>query len=388
MVIPSSRSCLAPVFMIATLIPAAFAQRGSGNGDPRSGGAIDLSTAGSPIIERNPNPRSIFIAGKVLLQGGGPAAHVPIERVCNGMVRREGYTNSGGSFQFELGRNSTERDASQGDSDRMVTNRTARIRPGGGSEIRFDECDLRASLPGFVSTMVPMRVEAGVSQLEVGTIVLTRMGGVEGSRISVTAMSVPKGAREAFDKGRKAGTEKKFDDAVKELNKAVTIYPQYASAWSLLGEIHRLQNQFEPAKKEYAQALAADPKFVNPYFGLAAMAILENKWTEAAQLTDQLIKLNAYAYPMAYFFNAAANYNLGNLDAAEQSARKFQQADKAHTRPDIALLLATILTGKHQYAEAAQLYRDFLVLKPDAPNASALEKEAQRLDGLSAAKQQ
>jgi Tfp pilus assembly protein PilF len=388
MVIPSPRSCLAPALMIATLIPAAFAQRGGGGGDPRSGGAVDLSTLGSPIMERNPNPRSVFIAGKVLLQGGGPAAHVPIERVCNGMVRREGYTNSGGNFQFELGRNSTERDASQGDSDRMVTNKTARIPPGGGSEIRFDECDLRASLPGFVSTMVPMRIDAGVSQLEVGTIVLTRMGGVEGSRISVTAMSVPKGAREAFDKGRKAGTEKKFDDAVKELNKAVTIYPQYASAWSLLGEIHRLQNQFEPAKKEYAQALAADPKFVNPYFGLAAMAILENKWTEAAQLTDQLIELNAYAYPMAYFFNAAANYNLGKLDAAEQSARKFQQADKGHTRPDIALLLATILTGKHQYAEAAQLYRDFLVLKPDAPNAAALEKEAQRLDGLGAAKQQ
>jgi tetratricopeptide (TPR) repeat protein len=155
-----------------------------------------------------------------------------------------------------------------------------------------------------------------------------------------------------------------------------------------MAEIHRLQNQFDPARKEYAQALAADPKFVSPYFGLAAMAVMENKWTEAAQLSDQLIQLNAFAYPMAYFFNAAANLNLGKLDAAEQSARKFQEVDKAHSRPDIALLLANILTGKNQYAEAAQLYRDYLALKPDAPNADALKNEAQRLEGLSAARQQ
>jgi Tfp pilus assembly protein PilF len=385
MLFSASHSCLATTFVIATLVPCALAQRGGT--DPRAGGAVDLPSAGSPIMERNTDPRSVFISGKVILQGGGPTGRIAIERICNGMARREGYTNSKGNFQFELGRNSMERDASQADSDRMVSNRNARTPPSGGSDIRYDDCDLRASMPGFVSTTVPMRVYAGATQLEVGTIVLTKMGTAGSPTVSVNTMTVPKEAREAFDKGRKAGTEKKFDEAVTELNKAVSMYPQYAAAWSLLGEIHRLQNEFEPAKAEYGKALAADPKFVSPYFGLAAMAVVENKWTDAAQLTDQLIQLNSVAYPMAYFFNAAANLNLGKLDAAELSARKFQQVDKAHSRPDIALLLANILTGKHQYAEAAQLYRDYLAVKPDAPNAEALKKETQRLDGLSAAKQ-
>lgn len=383
MLFAASRLCLTSV-VFTTLIPCAFAQRG---GDPRAGGAVDLPSAGSPIMERNTDPRSVFISGKVILQGGGPTGRVAIDRICGGMARREGYTNNKGSFQFELGRNSTDRDASQADSDRMVSNRNARVPPSGGSDIRYDDCELRASLPGFISTTVPMRVYAGATQVEVGTITLTRTGMAEGPTVSVNTMAVPKEAREAFDKGRKAGSEKQFDEAVTQLNKAVTLDPQYAAAWSLLAEIHRLQNQFEPAKAEYAKALAADPKFVSPYFGLAAIAVIENKWTDAAQLTDQLIQLNSLAYPMAYFFNAAANLNLGKLDAAELSARKFQQVDKAHTRPDIALLLANILTSKHQYAEAAQLYRDYLAVKPDAPNAEALKKEAQRLDGLSAAKQ-
>jgi Tfp pilus assembly protein PilF len=382
----SARLRLAALLLIA-FSPTAYAQRG--NNDPsRAGGPVDLPSAASPISELNSNPRAVFIAGKVVVAGGGATAdHILIERICNGMVRREGYTDSHGEFQFELGRNQQERDASQDDSDRMVANRGSRTNMAGRSQIRFDGCDLRAFLPGFVSTSVSMRLESETSVLRVPVITLTRIGGVEGATVSLTGMAAPRDARSAYEKGRKAGMDKKFDEAVRELNKAVAIYPQYAIAWSLLGEIHRLQNQFEPAKKEYARALEADAKFVNPYFGLAAMAVVENRWADAAQLTDRLIALNAFAYPMAYFFNAAANFNLGKLDAAEQSARKFQQIDTAHTRPDIALLLGNILAGKHQYAEAAQLYRDFLAARPDAPNADALHKEAQRLEGLSAAKQ-
>src|SRR6185503_16765695 len=215
MLFPAIRTCLATTFITAVLVPCALAQRA---GDPHAGGAVDLPSAGSPIMERNTDPRSVFISGKVVLQGGGPTGRIAIERICNGMVRREGYTNNKGSFQFELGRNSTERDASQADSDRMVTNRNARVAPSGGSDIRYDDCELRASLPGFVSTSVPMRVYAGATQVEVGTITLTRTGTAEGPTVSVNTMAVPKEAREAFDKGRKAGSEKRFDEAVTQLN--------------------------------------------------------------------------------------------------------------------------------------------------------------------------
>jgi TolA-binding protein len=386
---PSFPLKIAATIVIVTLAPAAGAQRGSVNDPSRAGGPVDLPSAASPIADPNANPRSVFVAGKIVIQGGGVAAeHIAIERECNGLVRREGYTDSKGEFQFELGRNQQERDASEGDSDRMLTTRGgARNSLGGGTQIRFDGCELRASLPGFVSTQVPMRVENDINVLHVATIFLTRMGGAQGNTVSVTGMSAPRDARTAFEKGRKAGSEKRYDEAVKELTRAVTLYPQYAAAWSLLGEVHRLQSHFDEARTEYGQALATDPKFVSPYFGLATIAVMENKWTEAAQYSEQVIQLNPSAYPMAYYFNAAAHYNLGKLNEAEQNARKFQQADTAHSRPDIALLLGNILAGKHEYAEAAQLYRSFLAARPDAPNAEELRKEAQRLENLSTARQ-
>ena len=73
MVFPASRLSLASL-VIAGLAPCALAQR-----DPRAGGAVDLTGAGSPIMERNTDPRSVFISGKVVLQGGGtpgPAGEV------------------------------------------------------------------------------------------------------------------------------------------------------------------------------------------------------------------------------------------------------------------------------------------------------------------------
>jgi len=373
---------------IFSLVSLAAAQRGSVNDPAHAGGPVDMPSAASPIADPDANARAVFVTGKVMIAGGKTVDdRILIERVCNGTVRHEGYTDSRGEFQLELGRNQQERDASQDDSDRMVTTRGAKALRAGGSQIRFDGCDLRASLPGFVSTTVSMRVENDATVVHVPPIVLTPMAGVEGATVSVTNMSAPAEARKAYEKARRAGSEKKFDEAIQDLNKAVEIYPQYAVAWSLMGEIHRLQNQFDLAKKEYSQALAADSKFLSPYFGLAAMAVVEKKWAEAARLTDQLIGLNPFAYPMAYFFNAAANYNLGQLEIAEQRARKFQQMDNMHSRPDIALLLGNILAARHQYAEAAQLYRGFLAARPEAPNADQVRKEAERLEGLSAAKQ-
>src|SRR5262249_14213704 len=192
--------------VIATLASGAAAQRGSVNDPARAGGPVDLPSAASPIADPNANPRSVYIAGKVVIQGGGVSAnHIAIERECNGVVRREGYTDSKGEFQFELGRNQQERDASQSDSDRMMTTRGGgRNSLGGGVQIRFDGCELRASLPGFVSTQVPMRVENDINVLHVPTIFLSRVSGVEGNTVSVTGMSAPKEARSAFERGRKA----------------------------------------------------------------------------------------------------------------------------------------------------------------------------------------
>jgi len=177
-------------------------------------------------------------------------------------------------------------------------------------------------------------------------------------------------------------------EARKELEKAVRIYPQFAAAWSRLGDIEHRDHNLQAAHDDYQKALDADPQYVNPVFGLALLAIAEKNWQDAARLTQQVNSLNAYAFPAAGFYNAAANYNLGKYEMAEESARKFKAADNQHIHPEVSLLLSNILAQKQDFAGAAQQIRDYLLLVPNASDAAQLDAKAKEYEGLSVSKKQ
>jgi len=366
---------------IILLAQLAAAQRGSsGSSGTSSRTVTPPRTSTTPDSSLQP----VFISGKVLLQGGGALPEpVPIERVCNSVSRREGYTDTKGQFEFQLGQNTTFQDASESDS--RIT--PASIpRPGSSASRRpldLTGCELRAVLAGYQSSVVILRLTGGDTwQYEVGTIFLKRLGDAPGTTISVTSMAAPKDAMRAYEKAQKVKAEKP-EEAEKYLTKAVEIYPQFAAAWTLLGDIHRQRNEFDAARTDYARAAAADPQFVNPTYGLTVIAMQEKKWDEAIRLSDQVLKLNGGAFPLAYFFSAAANYNLQKFDAAEDSAKKFKALDTQHAHPDVCLLLSYVLLRKQDYAGAAREIRDYLAAEPNSPDAETLKADAKRYEDLS-----
>lgn len=379
----SSQQRIWLVAVIFILLHAAVAQKRGNSGPPRN-------TPSIPRTPSNPNEslQPLFIAGHVIIEGGARLPEpVAIERVCNGMSRREGYTDFKGQFQLQIGQNVGFQDASESDS---------RFPPGPGlpvpqsstrQSLDLQGCELRAVLAGFQSSTVRLQPNLGDSfQLDVGTIVLKRLGNVQGSSISATSMSAPKDARKAFEKGSKEFFADKLPQAQKELEKAVRIYPRFAEAWSRLGDVEHREQNLTAAHEAYEQALKADPRFVNPLFGLALLAITEKNWQQAAQLTAQLTSLNPYAFPAAGFYNAAANYNLGNYQAAEDSAKKFKAGDTQHLHPEVSLLLSNLLAQKRDFAGAAQQIRDYLVIVPNPPNANELEAKAKQYESLSVSK--
>ena len=381
MALVSARSSTRLMIVIALLVSTATAQRGGSTGSgATSRSAPPIRTPNAPDASTKP----VFVSGKVVLQGGGALPEpVPIERVCNGTVRREGYADTKGQFEFQLGLNLTFQDASENDS-RIAP--TAQSRSGSGNSLRpleLNGCELRAVLAGYQSSVVNLRAMGGDTwQYEVGTIFLKRIGNAPGPTISVTSMAAPKDAMRALEKAQKLRTEKPAE-AEKELNKAVKIYPQFAAAWTLLGDLHREHNDFNTARADYAQAIAADPQFVNPAYGLAMIASQEKKWDDTIRLTEQVIKLNSAAYPLAYFLNAAANYNSQKYEPAEENAKKFKALDTQHSHPEVCLLLSYLYSGRQDYAAAAGEIREYLTLAPNSPNAESLKNDAKRFEELS-----
>ncbi len=342
--------------------------------------------------------RPMYMSGKVVLDDGTPPPDfVTIETICNGVIRPQQMTDSKGRFSFELNKNqSMFMDASVSGSD--IAGSGMGVPRSGGmgqsgmngqmSERQLMGCDLRASLPGFRSDVVNLSGRRFMDNPDVGTIVLHRLGNVEGLTISATSLNAPKDARKAFDKGREAEKKHKFEDAEKHFSKAVELYPKYAAAWYQLGVIQDSNKDYAAARKSFDEALAADPKFISPYGGLAELAARDNKWQEVADVTDRMIRLNPVDFPRAFFLNSVAKLNLGKLDAAESSANRLIEMDPQHRFVKAEHVLGVILAQKNDYNGAATHIRKFLEAAPPGTDVELAKKQLADLEKSLAARQQ
>jgi tetratricopeptide (TPR) repeat protein len=334
--------------------------------------------------------RPIYLSGKVVLDDGTPTSdQVVVQLVCRALPRSIAYVDSKGNFSADLNNRLNSAlfaDASSpyGANDSMggagsngpfSNTRSGGVGGGGITERDLMGCDLQAYLPGYRSDVIHLGARHAMENPEIGTIVLHRLANVEGLTISATSRLAPKDAQKAMEKARNNIKKQKWDDAQKELEKAVSIYPKYAAAWYELGNAQREHKDLEGARKSYAQSLESDPKFVSPYLQLAILAARDQKWDEVADDTDRLLHLNPVDFPQAYLYNALANYYLKKMDAAEKSARDGISHDDTHRFPKMNHLLGVILAQKQDYAGSAENLRSYLKYAPTATDADTVKKQ-------------
>jgi hypothetical protein len=199
-------------------------------------------------------------------------------------------------------------------------------------------------------------------------------GDVPGNTVSLASTLVSPKTKRTYEHAAKALTLKNFDEAEKQLQKAVSIPTDSAVGWCLMGTLHEEKLELDKAFSDYSQALSADPRLLPAYLGLARIAFLEKRWQEVVEFTDQMAKVDPIGVPARYFYNAAANFNLRNLISAEKSAHKFESLDPEHERPQVYLLLGDILGLKRDFAGAAEQKKIFLRIVPDAYDADEIKE--------------
>ena len=391
------------------LLPPGFSQaRGGGTTAPAGGstgtgtGTTGISGGTTPSITTNPQatpnspqnvPMPVPISGRVMVDDGVPPTEtVVIERVCSGVSRAEGYTDHKGYFSIDLGMDqAVMQDASTG--GRLFSgagtrspgpSQTASGLGGGAmSNQRFMNCDLRANLPGYRSQVVSLSNRSAMDNPDVGTIFIHRLGNVEGRIVSTISLAAPKDARKAFEKGMDQARRQKLDDAMKNYQKAVEVYPQYSAAWFELGKLQAAKGQADSAHQSFDAAVEADPKYLNPYLELSRLALGAKNWRELADVSGHAVKLDPFDYPQQFFLNSVANYNLQNMDAAEKSAREAEKLDTEHRYPQVSHLLGVILAQRQDYTGAAGEMRNYLKFAPGATDAATVQKQLDQLEKLS-----
>ena len=362
---------------------------GGGGGSDSGGSSGGGSTGGQSSSSQADRQRPMFLTGKVLLDDGEPPGpRTKVELICQGSVVRQEYTSQSGNFSIEIagGQQGTQpMDASVSSTgySRLGSPGTEAFGStgiGGGlastRSIDLSSCELRAQLPEYQSDVIALGRRRALDNPDVGLIILHSLEPPEIGTVSLKTLAAPKDARKAWEKAGKELQKENpnFSKASKELTKAVELYPEFASAWHLLGRV-RLEQQDRPAASQaFKEAKAADSEYANPYLSLALMALEEERWKEASDLSNQVLDLNP-RLTQAHYYNAIAYSSLGRLNVAEESAMVVLDSNEAETYPLVYYVLGFAESQKGNFPSAAARYRSLLEIRPEGAFAGKLKDQ-------------
>ncbi len=342
------------------------------------------------------DPRPLYITGQVVMADGEPIPkEVEMQRVCAAKgIFSEGFADSEGHFSLQIGGQFNQQTnvagagpnvrGVPGVSDVEMKEAATRTTP----EQEFWNCDVRASVPGYQSSRVPLVGRKFGDNPDVGAIILRPIGGVQGTSVSATADLAPKKAKDEYAKGMESLGKEKWGDAKKHLEKVVKEYDRHADAWYQLGRLAERDKKLDEAQKDYQMALDADPQYLMPLLRLSSMALDRGDINSVLEHSTRILSLNPYDYPTAYYFNGVAHLQMQHMSEAEVAARRAIQLDPNHTNPRNYYLMGFVLAQTGRLEEARTNFETYLELSPEANDANTAKQVLAQIEqDLGGAKQ-
>ena len=300
----------------------------------------------------------VSLLGKVTSEDGSPPADTTtVILQCGGAERARAVADRTGDFAISV---------SLVQADPGL--RAEQLQAGSISTQNWNECELYGDAPRYNSQALRIFGEPTTGMVKVGTLIMHPLAQrrPEGFAVSAISLAAPDKAKKAFEKGQEQEKKGKWAAACDYFKKAVEAYPRYALAWLELGRTQLKQNDFATAQQSFHQATEQDPRFVEAYVQIASVAVANKQWKELADATDHIVQLSPDSGPNFFFLNSAANFNLGNVSQAENSATRGLRLDSAHKLPQLEYLYGMILARRGDYNSAIVHMQTYLRLSPHA----------------------
>jgi tetratricopeptide (TPR) repeat protein len=281
------------------------------------------------------------LTGSVVSADNKPLENVHIEiRSGNGSTLYSAYTNSSGGFEFQ-----------------QVSAGTYEVVASSGLAQAQQRVDVTGS-PANVVLRMPVSTKAN--------------DGNGRSSVSVSQYQVPEKARAALQKAKEANVKGKTEEAQKQLDKALEIYPRYADALTFRGLLKMETNDLTGAIADLQAAIDADGSYGLAYIVIGAAFNVESKFDDAIRALERGQSLSPDSW-QAYFEMGKA------LLAKAQYEPSLRQFDRAQTLlandvPVIHLAKARALLGLKNYPDASTELQAFLAKEPPGPRSQEAQK--------------
>lgn len=316
--------------------------------------ALVLAQPGRPQPQRS---LPVQVHGQVRFASGAKPAEYVLVRLdrTDGGVAGEVTTDRTGKFRF----------ANLAPAQYVVTARA----PG------FYEAQQRLDLSTSSSEYVQLQLVADKSAPASSTSAPAGPAGTVSA-----AAPVPAAAREEFEAGRAlllSGAKKESLDAgVRHLEKAVTLYPDYAEAHLLLGTGYMDLRRLDRAERALRRALSARPKSAPALFALGELYRQRREYDAAERTLREGLAIDDKS--------AQGHFTLGRVYFERNDiARAGPEVGRAlRLKPDFAeahLLAGNILLRARRAEHALAEYEEYLRLAPEGEYAAEARELARKL---------
>jgi tetratricopeptide (TPR) repeat protein len=202
--------------------------------------------------------------------------------------------------------------------------------------------------------------------------------------IDVTQMkeNLPKKAVQDYEKALEEKKRGKLESAVKLLEEAIHLAPNFYHAHNNLGMLYQSLKRYPDAEKEYKRSSDLSAKNEKPLVNLGSLYIEEadvqkdntklsgQMLDEAMDNLEAAVKLNPRS-ANGYYLLGLANYKSSFLEEAEAAFNKAHNLNPKLTR--IHLLLANIHWRQEKWPQVVDNIDAYLKENPKAPDRAAVE---------------
>ena len=154
------------------------------------------------------------------------------------------------------------------------------------------------------------------------------------------------------------------EQAIKKLDAAVEIFPEFALAYSYKGDIHKSAGRYDQSADAYEAATQVDQWSFKDFFNLGKMAQILEQFARAVKAYVSAADIEPEHYG-AHVGAAKCYYHLEDYDMALQYGNRAREIN-----PDMAAaeaIIADVYAARDQQAEAIDGYRRALEIEGNNP---------------------
>lgn len=164
--------------------------------------------------------------------------------------------------------------------------------------------------------------------------------------------------------GRAKGNEKRYQEAITDLQSVISRSPGNPFTRLTLGRAYQNRGEIDAALVQYQEAVKLRPDFTAAQIGLGQVLLAKNENARALQAADEILRLDPNSLAGKVLRNAAL-MKTGNLKQARTDLEKALQ--QMPNQPDLSYQLAVLDFSEKRYKEAEDGFKRLRAAHPGDP---------------------